>query len=170
MTPLPLEAVSGGHLTCWRLEREIYFSGWEKGEGAYQFGGRFSSKGRRVIYTSLEPSTAIMEVAVHKGFHVLDTDPHVLMSISIPIAAGDITIVQPADVSNPNWLRPGYPSPNQQQFGDTQLDKTGILLLPSVVSSHSWNCLIDVARFPNLASYLKSQERFALDTRLVPSP
>ncbi len=169
MTPLPLEAETGGHLTCWRLEREIYFTGWEEGEGSYLVGGRFSSKGRRVIYTSLEPSTAILEVAVHKGFHVLDTDPHVLMSISIPIAAEAVTIVQPGDVSNPNWLRPGFPSPNQQQFGDMQLDKTGLLIMPSVVSSHSWNCLIDVATFPKLKSYLKSQERFALDTRLVPS-
>jgi RES domain-containing protein len=154
---------------CWRLEREIYFAGWEKGEGAYQVGGRFSSKGRRVIYTSLDPSTAIVELAVHKGFRVLDTDAHVLMSIAIPVRPGDAMIVQPTDVGNPNWLRPGLPSANQQKFGDTQLDKTGILILPSVVSSHSWNCLIDVATFPKLASYLQSQERFALETRLIPA-
>ena len=168
MTSLPVAVAEGGNLLCWRLEREFYFSEWHLGEGSYRVGGRFSSNGRRIIYTSLDPSTAILEVAVHKGFYALDISPHVLMSISIPISPTTAIVVMPSDVSNPNWLRPSKLSPNQQKFGDQQLDKTGILIIPSVVSGHSWNCLIDAARFPELKSYLLSDERFALDTRLVP--
>lgn len=168
MTPLPAPVPLGGELICWRLEREVYFSTWYSGEGAFQVGGRFSSKGRRVVYTSLDPSTAIIEVAVHKGFHALDTDPHILMSVAVPITPTTAVVVMPSTVSNPHWLHPGKPSPNQQKFGDQQLDKTGILIVPSVVSRHSWNCLINVEHFPKLSSYLRTHERFELDTRLVP--
>ena len=162
MTPLP---ALPGDLVVWRLERTIYVSTWEQAEGAFRVGGRWSPAGRRVIYASLDPATTILEVAVHKGFDVLDAVPHSLLQITLDSAGAHV--VDPADVPNPNWLRPGIPSAGQQAFGDDLLMKHPIVAMPSAVSSYSWN-LIFVASEAATSYTLKFQEAFALDTRLHP--
>jgi RES domain-containing protein len=78
-----------------------------------------------------------------------------------------VHIVHPADVPNPNWLRPGTPSGGQQRFGDQLLKAHPMVLIPSVVSSHSWNLIFDPTRAAGLYR-LVSQERFSLDGRLNP--
>jgi RES domain-containing protein len=162
MTPLP---ASLDELIVWRLERTIYVPTWQHGEGAFRVGGRWSPAGSRVIYTSLDPATTILEVAVHKGFDVLDTVAHSLLQISLDAAGAHV--VDPADVPNPNWLRPGTVSVGQQAFGAALLAKHPIVLIPSVVSTHSWNVLVESA---SLATRLRSasDERFGLDQRLTP--
>ena len=63
--------------------------------------------GLRAVYCSIDPATAILEVAVHKGFKALDTVAHVLTAMTIT-ASSSVHIVD--SVPNPNWLRPGIPS------------------------------------------------------------
>ncbi|MFN7092735.1 MAG: RES domain-containing protein, partial [Allorhizobium sp.] len=75
--------------------------------------------------------------------------------------------VDPADVPNPHWLRPGIPSAGQQAFGDDLLRRHRVIAIPSAVSSHSWNLIFEASTAKS--SYaLKFQEVFALDTRLHP--
>jgi RES domain-containing protein len=69
MTP-SVEPLGGGKLIAWRLDQARFASTWDSGEGAFQVGGRWSSNGVRVVYCALDPATAILEVAVHKGFNV----------------------------------------------------------------------------------------------------
>lgn len=165
MTPLP-GALGGTELLAWRLDQAVYGSTWDSGEGAYRVGGRWNSAGLRAVYCALDPATAILEVAVHKGFHALDTVPHVLTAALIA-DAGAVHVVKPDDVPNPNWLRPGIPSAGQQAFGDELLRRHRFVVIPSVVSTHSWN-LIFLAG-PAASHYsVRVQERFALDTRLHP--
>ncbi len=164
MTPLPA-ALGGSALVVWRLERDKHLPTWDAAEGAFLVGGRWSSAGRRVLYTSLDPATTILEVAVHTGFNALDTVPHTLLGLRVDPA--DVHLVTPADIPNPNWLRPGTVSPNQQRFGDALLDRHPLVVLPSVVSTHSWNLMIDVSKAAGLFA-LQDQESFALDPRLTP--
>lgn len=167
MTPLPA-AITGvtalPELMAWRLEAARHAPLWDAGEGAFQVGGRWSSKGRRVIYTSLDPATAILEVAVHKGFKALDTVAHQLLGIHI-LAPTKVHVLNASTITNPQWLRPGAVSKNQQAFGDHLLSSHPLVLIPSVVSAHSWNLMIDVGGAAGLFS-LTSTEEFALDTRL----
>jgi RES domain-containing protein len=107
-----------------------------------------------------------LEVAVHTGFGVLDTVGHVLTAATV-LDPSRIQIVQPEDVPNPNWLRPGVPGSGQQAFGDSLLARHPFLLIPSAVSSNSWN-LIFVASVAVGLYGVRFQERFALDTRLNP--
>ena len=170
MTPLPSALHKGAKskvLTVWRLENEAFFPTWEKGIGAEKVGGRWSPRGRAVIYAALDPSTAILEVAVHKGFDSLDAVPHQLISIDI-LAPTKALVVEPADVSNPRWLLSGSISAAQQKFGADLLDKHPFVVIPSAVSTHSWNVLIDVASAAGLFT-LNSAQRFGLDTRLNPA-
>lgn len=161
MNPLPWS----GFWRAWRLDREVYKSSWDSGIGAHKLGGRWNPPGRNVVYASADPSTAILEVAVHAGFDTLDTVPHVLTCFEV-LDPALIHVVQPDDVPNPVWLSSASASPNQQRFADALLAKHPFVLIPSAVSKHSWNLLVscDLA----VGKYqLVSQERFGLDTRLV---
>jgi len=165
MMPLPA-LLGGGGIVGWRLDQAIYAATWDAGEGAFRQGGRWNSKGRRAVYCALDPATAILEVAVHKTFRILDTMAHVLTSFEV-LDPGGIHVVQPADVPNANWLRPGMPSAGQQRFGDALLDEHPFVVIPSAVSIHSWNLIFD-SKCAEGQYLLQTQEPFALDTRLHP--
>jgi RES domain-containing protein len=163
VTPLP-PPLGHGDLVLWRLDAAGHAATWDNGEGAYLAGGRWNSRGMRAVYASLDPATAILEVAVHKGFRALDLIPHVLTSARL-LHLGAVHVVEAGAIPNPNWLRPGLPSAGQQQFGDALLKAHAVVLLPSVVSSHSWNVVFDPAAAAGLYARLV-QEPFALDPRL----
>jgi RES domain-containing protein len=153
-------------ITAWRLDQARFAPSWRRGEGAFLYGGRWNSKGVPAVYCSLHASTAILEVAVHKGFRVLDTVPHVLTSIRI-LEPSDVRIVDPAEVPNANWLRPGLPSAGQQAFGDALLRDHPFVAIPGTVSPASWNLVfLDSAAIGRFE--LLEQAPFALDTRLHP--
>ena len=86
-----------------------------------------------MIYTSLDPSTTILEVAVHAGFEVLDAVPYRMLELAI-LTPAQVHVVQPEAVPNPNWLRPGAVSAGMQKFGADLLDQHPFVLIPSVVS------------------------------------
>jgi RES domain-containing protein len=166
MTPLPAP-LGGKELVAWRLDREAHRETWDSGEGAYRSGGRWSGQGVRAVYCSIDPATAILEVAVHKGFRALDIVAHILTELRIT-EPQSVHVVDPAFVPDPNWLRPGVPTVDQQTFGNALLSQHKFILVPSVVSTHSWN-LVFVRTAASTAYLPLSQERFALDPRLHPS-
>ena len=163
MTALPA-ALGGTTLVAWRLDEKRFAPTWDSGEGARLYGGRWNSRGRRIVYCSIDPGVAILEVAVHKGFKALDTVPHVLTSTVIG-DPGSVHVLRPDSVPNPNWLRPGVPSAGQQAFGDALLTAHSFVLVPSAVSTHSWNLLFDFD-IGKLLYTRQLQEDFALDMRL----
>lgn len=165
MTPLP-GALGGVGLMVWRLETTKHLATWGTAEGAFLFGGRWSSAGYRVIYTAIDPSTAIIEVGVHKGLHALDVVPHTLLGITIS-APERVHVVDLASIPNAAWLRPGAVSAGQQAFGDALLAQHPLVIVPSVVSPRTWNLLINLTSAVGLFE-LRSSEPFALDTRLNP--
>lgn len=165
MTPLPPPHGSG-ELVLWRLDQAKFARTWDSGEGSYRVGGRWSSRGVRAVYASLDPATAILEVAVHATFKFLDTVPHVLSWAQIA-DVGDAHVVEAADVPNADWLRPSAVGAGQQAFGDALLKANAFVLIPSVVSRHSWNVIFDPAVAKGLYATV-TQEPFVLDARLHP--
>jgi hypothetical protein len=57
----------------------------------------------KAVYCSIDPSTCQVETAVHRGFTVLDTHPHVLTSLEVPDSTG-VRVVMPEEILNPAWL------------------------------------------------------------------
>lgn len=165
MTGLP-GPLGSRKIIGWRLDHQRFADTWDSGEGAFLFGGRWNSKGSRVVYASLDPSTAILEVAVHKGFRALDTVPHVLTAFEI-LNPADVKTVEPAGIPNANWLRPAIPSAGQQRFGDSCTSDHLFIAIPSAVSSMAWNILFDPQRAAGRYRLLHQQD-FALDPRLHP--
>ncbi|WP_445006108.1 RES family NAD+ phosphorylase [Halomonas mongoliensis] len=155
-----------GELYLWRLERARHLAGWNSGTGAELAGGRWNSKGRAAVYGSLDPSTAILEVAAHKGFKALDTLPHVLLCARI-LAPERAHRVTADSLPNPNWLVPGSPGQGQQSHGDALLDQHPFIIVPSTVSRYSWNIVMNPVTAEGLYEVV-IEEPFALDTRLNP--
>ena len=155
----------------WRIETTKHLPTWQSAEGAFLFGGRWNSAGKRVIYTSIDPSTAIVEVGVHKGFNTLNVVPHTLLALSLNIninKPAQVHVLDPTTIPNPLWLRPGAVSVEQQKFGDTLLAQHAVVVVPSVVSSHAWNLLINASHPSSGAGLFKLHlsERFGLEARL----
>lgn len=134
--PAPVE------LFLWRLERKIHIDTWDSGIGAELGGGRWNSKGQAAVYGSFDASTAILEVAAHKGFKTLDTIPHTLLCAHI-LDPSLVYEVRPEDVPNQNWLVPGSPGHGQQSFGDKLLNEHPFIIVPSTVSKYSWNIVMN---------------------------
>lgn len=162
---MPLPWVSGSPL-AWRLDLQPRGSTWDSGMGSAKVGGRWNPVGYPVVYCSADPATAILEVAVHKGFAVLDTLPHVLTRARI-LEVTDVHVVMPGHVPNAGWLRPGSPSGGQQAFGRELLEQHRFVVIPSTVTGESWNLLFNPSRAAGRYE-LDGQKRFALDTRLNP--
>ena len=170
MTPLPTLLQSGAAaqpVVAWRVDAAPFAPTWDSGIGSERVGGRWSPPGTKAVYCSIDPSTCIVEVAVHKGFKVLDTQPHVVTSLEL-LDLSDVRVVAPEEIPNPAWLHAGIPSAGQQAFGAALLRAHAFVVLPSAVSRLSWNLLFD----PGTAAgkyRLRSQERLAIDTRLNPA-
>ena len=164
MMPLPAALGGASELVAWRLDWTRHAASWDSGKGARLDGGRWNSLGRPAVYASLDPATTILERAVHTGFALLDSVPHVLTSLRI-VEPTWVHVVLPAEVPNGNWLRSGAVSAGQQAFGDALLAAHAFVVLPSVVSAQSWNVVFDPVR-AGRGYALIAQEPFALDTRL----
>lgn len=160
------EALGGTGLVVWRLDQNKHASSWNTGQGAFLNGGRWNRPGTRAVYCAFSAATAVLEVAVHKGFGALDAVRHTLTALQI-LDAASIRVVRPEEVPNANWLRPGMPSAAQQAFGDDLLNTHAFVALPSAVAQRSWNLIFVDTRAASAYRFLH-QEDFALDTRLNP--
>jgi RES domain-containing protein len=156
-----------GPVAFWRLDDFRNRGTWDSGEGARRRGGRWSPVGVRAVYCALDPATAILEVAVHKGFGTLNSLPFVLSSVALLVPWSEVRVVHPEDVPNRSWLHPTAFSTGQQAFGDALLKAHDFVALPSAVSRHSWNLLFDAARAAGKYE-LRFQEPLDLDPRLDP--
>ena len=108
MIPLPASLGGTGALAGWTLQDARYAVTWNSGIGSATYGGRWNSIGKHVIYSALDPATAILEVAVHKGFKVLNTVAHNLYSFTIT-DPGQVRVVQPDEVPK-SALAPPHPA------------------------------------------------------------
>lgn len=149
---------------AWRVDQAVFRSSWDSAIGSQTSGGRWNPKGVKAVYCALDAATAILEVAVHKGFRALDMVAHVITAFHIADPKR-VQVVHPGDVPNPAWLTAGMPSAAQQAFGAELLARHDFVAIPSVVSQHSWNLIFDPDRVAGQYA-LALQERLSVDTRL----
>lgn len=146
----------------WRIVRAEFAATAFSGEGAFRFGGRWNSKGRRVVYTAGSVSLAGMEMLVHLSRKDI-LGEYVLVRATIP--AG-LQVVDAAELpigwdSDP----PGMPS---QAFGDAWVDgaASAVLTVPSCVVPYEANYLLNPAH-PDFADVtIDEPVPFRFDPRL----
>ncbi len=125
----------------YRVMRKAYARMPFDGEGAYRYGGRWSSPGTRLSYTSEYQSLAMLELFVH-----LDEDDSpvdlVLATAELPAAVARERI----DLHRlpRNWREPAAP-PELAQLGDefVRMGKSCVLIVPSVLAPEEANYLIN---------------------------
>jgi RES domain-containing protein len=152
-------------IRAWRLIKAEHADDAVAGEGARRGGGRWNSKGVRVVYTSGSLSLATLEVMVHTHFYSalkyyvcipIDFDPSLSQSITIE------------DLPN-NWKADPIPQ-SIKKVGDRwiQNQESVILKVPSAIIPVEYNYLINPSHPDFEKVVIHSPQKFAFDPRLLP--
>jgi len=125
----------------YRVLRGPYARAPFDGEGAYRYGGRWSSPGVRLSYTSEHQSLAMLEYFVH-----LDKDdPPADLVLAIAEVPDNLAPDRVDSSRLPaNWRDPVAPS-ELDRWGDDFAKRSGhcLLLVPSVLAPDENNCLVN---------------------------
>ncbi len=150
--------------TAWRITTTPDPNRAFSGEGARRWGGRWNSKGTRVVYTADYPAAAILEQLVQTS-SVASLPIYNLFRVAVPE-----TMVAVVDSHTlPDTWRAPERNPAAQAIGDTWVAKrtSPALQVPSAVAPHHVNYLLNPAH-PDFARLtIAAPERFALDRRLL---
>jgi RES domain-containing protein len=147
----------------YRILRKAFAKKPLDGEGAYRFGGRWSSSGVRLAYTSEHLSLAMIEYFVHIDSEDLPKDL-VVVTAEIPQS---VTRTQVATKRLPaNWRRNPAP-PDLARFGDefVHAGRAAILIVPSALAPAERNWLINPRHPDSSKIQLLAAEKFKYDAR-----
>lgn len=144
-------------MRVWRLTRPAHSA--LDGAGGLSSDGRWHSKGVPVIYCAESVSGALVEVLVHMEVDVEDLPGYQLLGIDLSPGV-DIDIV--------TTMPRGWQSDVQgaRRIGDAWLGagKVPALRVPSAITAHTWNVLLNPKLLPGLAPTVS--ENFEFDPRL----
>jgi len=150
-------------MEVFRLSRAKY-ADQLSGFGASLKGARWNSRGTEVIYTALNRSLAMAEVAVHFSLSMLPRDFRML-TIHIP---DDLAILHlPINDLPENWNSFPYNSLTQK-FGDewSIQNKFALLKVPSAVTKGDFNLLINPSHSEFDRIFIIENEPFPFDNRI----
>lgn len=127
-------------MKVWRITDSRHVDSAFSGVGAEMFGGRFNSKGRRLVYAAESISLAMLEMLVqaNRRSRLLD---HVCIAATIDEEF--IEIVKSSSLPL-NWDARPYVKASQE-LGDRWLDeqRSPVLCVPSIVNPYERNFLIN---------------------------
>lgn len=136
------------------------------GEGAYRFGGRWSSPGIRLCYTSEYQSLAMLEYFVH----VDKDDPPADLVLAVADVPDEMSRERLSVAQLPsNWRDPAAP-PELAEYGDrfVQRGESCLLLIPSVLCPGENNWLINPAHPQYKKVAIRGLEALDYDPRMFP--
>jgi RES domain-containing protein len=148
----------------YRVLRRVHARSPFDGEGAFRYGGRWSSPGTRLSYASEHQSLAMLEYFVHLDKD--DSPPDLTLAIAeVPERVSrDRVELRRLPL---NWRDSPAPA-DLANWGDefARQARHCLLFVPSALAPHEWNCLINPAHpdFKKIA--MAPQEPLALDARM----
>ena len=134
------------------------------GEGAYRYGGRWSSPGTRLTYTSEHQSLAMLEYFVHLD----QDDPPGDLVLAVAEIPDDLAREEIDSGNLPgHWRDPAAP-PELARFGDefAQRGQHCLLLVPSVLAPRENNRLVNPAHPDYKRIRVREVEPLSFDPRL----
>jgi len=134
------------------------------GEGSFRYGGRWNSKGVRMLYTASNPSLALLEILVHTFTLVPEIDHCMLKLETNPDSMLTKSLAELPD----DWAT--SPAPEYlKSIGDEFIEggKFLILKVPSAVLTMEWNYLLNPQHslFNKLKVY--PTQKLIIDQRLM---
>ena len=151
-------------IRIWRLVKSKHAATAFEGEGAFRYGGRWNSRGQRVVYASGSLSLAALEVLVH-----LDPSAHLPGLSAFPIdVPGELLQVE--DFSHLDQISGGLPWSLRTTcaWGDawcTASDRP-VLQIPSAIVPNESNFLLNPQHPDFTRLRIGLPETFTLDARL----
>lgn len=152
-------------ITAYRIFKTRHAKTWFDGEGAFLFGGRWNSRGTRILYAAGSLSLAALEMLVHLN------SAELLSSYSfatIDIGEKDIAAVETLQKLPKNWH--ASPPPFAiQNIGDKWAASmtSPALKVPSAVVRGEHNYLINVSHPDFSKAKLGKPQPFRFDERLI---
>lgn len=150
-------------MEVFRLSRKIY-SGSLSGKGAALEGARWNSPGVEMIYTAMNRSLAMAEVAVHLPLSTMPDD-YYMLTIHIPdeLSLKKLSLSKLRD----HWNDFPY-HPETQALGDAFIRSGSYCLLqvPSAVTRGDFNILINPLHPEFRRIRIVEREHFPFDKRL----
>jgi RES domain-containing protein len=148
----------------YRICKTKYIAAAFDGEGAFKFGGRWNSRGKRLVYVAESISLAILEMIVHFQ------DQSLISSYSYIEATFDKSLVVSISSSKlpKNWQE-SPPPYKVQKLGDEWAKNiaSAVLQIPSAIIPSESNYLIN----PNHEDFVKisigKPQNLAFDERLL---
>jgi len=148
---------------AWRIVREENGSAAFDGEGAWRFGGRWNSRGTRMIYTSGTLSLAALETLVHLN------PPVAFKYVAIPVEFDEALVETFATSDLPADWNEEPPPPSTAEIGDRWVNesRSPVLELPSVIIPAEPNYLLNPAHSEFKRIRIGKPVRFSFDPRLI---
>ncbi len=151
-------------MRLYRVLRKAYAKNPFDGEGAFRFGGRWSSPGVRLSYSSEHHSLAMLEYFVH-----LDKDdPPNDLVLAIAEGSDQVSRCQVEIGKLPaNWRDAAAP-PELARLGDefAQQGQHCLLFVPSVLAPSENNCLINPEHSDYKKILVRDVEPLSYDARM----
>lgn len=148
---------------AWRIVREDHRSAAFDGEGARLFGGRWNSRGTRMVYTSITLSLAALETLVHLN------PPVAFKYVAIPIEFDEALVETVAAMDLPADWNEEPPPPSTAEIGDRWVreSRSAVLKLPSVIISAELNYLLNPGHSDFKRIRIGKPMPFSFDPRLI---
>jgi RES domain-containing protein len=149
----------------WRICEDTFAESAFSGEGASIVGGRWNSKGKRMVYTAEHLSLAILEVFVHLNVPTVERDFFVAIKAEVP----DILEIEYMNIDRlpADWYLSSSKS-SLQALGDEWIDsaRTPILAVPSAIVPQEFNYLINPLHPQFDRLIIDRPQPFNFDTRM----
>ena len=143
---------------AWSIVKTKHASTAFDGEGARLYGGRWNSRGIRVVYVSSSLSLASLESLVHL------TPPVSFKYVAIPVEFEEIPLA-----TLPTEWRDEPPPPSAKAIGDIWVSqaRSAVLELPSVIIPDEINFLLNPSHPDFRKIVIGKPEAFSFDPRLL---
>lgn len=131
--------------TAWRIVRKQYVDSAFSGIGAEQYGGRWNSPGRKLVYVASSLALAAMETLVHLPYPLPAKFHKECDFQAFRVGIPDEYILSVEATTLPEDWQSEPPSPSTQRIGNRWVnsDKSPVLRMPSVLVPQEDNFLIN---------------------------
>jgi len=153
-----------------RIFNSIFASSWNDGEGAFRYGGRWNSRGRRVLYVSDSLALATLEILVNLGVEDILDDETIMTDYSfaeVGFSKDMILSVDDIALLPENWRV--YPSLDEvRKIGDDWIasNTSAVLQVPTAILPIEFNYVINLDHKDIQKIKFGNPERFVFDERL----
>ncbi len=151
-------------MRAWRICKSKYVVTAFDGEGAFRYGGRWNSRGIRLVYLGGNPSISALEIVVNTDD---SEDLYRIPYVLIPVDFDEGLVTRPEKI--PDDWKQDPPPPSSAAVGDTWVrsGKSVVLEVPSAVIPLERNFILNPLHKDFGQIKIGGPQKFEFDSRLA---